>query len=57
MSDSVPDIVLIAISMLLGGIIAAGFTSGHYQRAAIEHNFAHYDQHTGKWQWNVEVKP
>ncbi len=48
------------IGVLLGGIVCGSVCScgatWDYQRQAIEHNAAEYDQVTGEWKWKEPKK-
>lgn len=48
------------IGVLLGGIVCGSVCScdiaSSYQRQAIEHNAAEYDQVTGEWRWKEPKK-
>lgn len=46
-------VALLALMFFTGAMTEAS----DMRQAAIDHNAAHYDSKTGKWQWNEELKP
>lgn len=45
----------LAIGLLIGGCVAGVSVGASCRQQAIEHKAAHYDEATGKFEWNVEV--
>lgn len=54
--EFVMGIILSTIPMALLGIVVFNASTYEWQQEAIKHNAAHYDQKTGVWMWNEEVK-
>lgn len=51
-------VVSMLLGLVIGGFIAGNLAREGLQRAAINHNAAHYDPRTGAFTWNEpESKP